>query len=192
MSRNCVRCETRYYGQILLKLHILTTPQYPVQREILSCCVLSDHIYTQTWNLPLNTHYCRKLLSDCHLIGCLFRILPAGALRLHNIHNLGFIFTESQGNFLVLIIQLIDWLIDWLIDQLIDWLIDRQVFAMGKTNRATAITDMNEHSSRSHALLCVTVIGVNRTTGHRTTGNNQFDRLKSPFATHSVICVVLL
>lgn len=45
-----------------------------------------------------------------------------------------------------------------------------EVFAMGKTNRATAITDMNEHSSRSHALLCVTVIGVNRTTGHRTTG----------------------
>ena len=63
---------------------------------------------------------------------------------------------------------------------------------MGKTNRATAITDMNEHSSRSHALLCVTVIGVNRTTGHRTTGNNQFDRLKSPFATYSVISVVLL
>ena len=63
---------------------------------------------------------------------------------------------------------------------------------MGKTNRATAITDMNEHSSRSHALLCVTVIGVNRTTGHRTTGNNQFDWLKSPFATYSVICVVLL
>ena len=62
---------------------------------------------------------------------------------------------------------------------------------MGKTNRATAITDMNEHSSRSHALLCVTVIGVNRTTGHRTTGNNQFDCLKSLFATYSVICVVL-
>ena len=63
---------------------------------------------------------------------------------------------------------------------------------MGKANRATAITDMNEHSSRSHALLCVTVIGVNRTTGHRTTGNNQFDCFKSPFATYSVICVVLL
>ena len=63
---------------------------------------------------------------------------------------------------------------------------------MGKTNRATAITDMNEHSSRSHALLCVTVIGVNRTTGHRTTGNNPLNWLKSPFATYSVICVVLL
>lgn len=45
-----------------------------------------------------------------------------------------------------------------------------EVFAIGKRNRATAITDMNEHSSRSHALLCVTVIGVNKTTGHRTTG----------------------
>lgn len=45
-----------------------------------------------------------------------------------------------------------------------------EVFAIGKTNRATAITDMNEHSSRSHALLCVTVTGVNKTTGHRTTG----------------------
>ena len=41
---------------------------------------------------------------------------------------------------------------------------------MGKTNRATAITDMNEHSSRSHALLCVTVNGQNKTTGHRTIG----------------------
>ena len=84
-----------------------------------------------------------------------------------------------------------DWLTNWSTDWLIDWLIDWQVFAMGKTNRATAITDMNEHSSRSHALLCVTVIGVNRTTGHRTTGNNQFDCLKSLFATYSVICVVL-
>jgi len=45
-----------------------------------------------------------------------------------------------------------------------------EVFSIGKTNRATAITDMNEHSSRSHALLCVTVIGVNKTTGHRTIG----------------------
>ncbi|XP_067052351.1 kinesin-like protein KIFC3 isoform X2 [Acropora muricata] len=45
-----------------------------------------------------------------------------------------------------------------------------EVFSIGKTNRATAITDMNEHSSRSHALLCVTVIGTNKTTGQRTTG----------------------
>ena len=107
-------------------------PNYPVQREILSCSLLSDHIYTQTWNLPLNTHYCRRLLSNFHLTGCLFRILPTAALRLHNIHNLGFIFTESQGNFLVLIRRLIGWLIDWFIylfihsltDWMIDWLID--------------------------------------------------------------------
>ena len=46
---------------------------------------------------------------------------------------------------------------------------------MGKTNRATAITDMNEHSSRSHALLCVTVIGTNKTTGQRTTGKTGFE-----------------
>ncbi|XP_068692900.1 kinesin-like protein KIFC3 isoform X1 [Montipora foliosa] len=45
-----------------------------------------------------------------------------------------------------------------------------KVFAIGKTNRATATTDMNEHSSRSHALLCVTVVGVNQTTGQETKG----------------------
>lgn len=45
-----------------------------------------------------------------------------------------------------------------------------EVFAIGKTNRSTAITDMNEHSSRSHALLCVTVTGFNKTTGHKTIG----------------------
>lgn len=46
-----------------------------------------------------------------------------------------------------------------------------QVFELGKQNRATAYTDMNEHSSRSHALLCATIIGVNTSTGSRTTGN---------------------
>ncbi|XP_067052356.1 kinesin-like protein KIFC3 isoform X2 [Acropora muricata] len=45
-----------------------------------------------------------------------------------------------------------------------------EIFATGKTHRTTATTDMNEHSSRSHALLCVTVIGENQTTGQRTTG----------------------
>ncbi|EDO45950.1 predicted protein [Nematostella vectensis] len=45
-----------------------------------------------------------------------------------------------------------------------------EIFQLGKQNRATAFTDMNEHSSRSHALLCATVIGVNRTTGARTIG----------------------
>ncbi|XP_016431232.1 kinesin-like protein KIFC3 [Sinocyclocheilus rhinocerous] len=37
-------------------------------------------------------------------------------------------------------------------------------------NRATACTNLNEHSSRSHALLIVTVAGFNSSTGHRTSG----------------------
>ncbi|XP_069113930.1 kinesin-like protein KIFC3 isoform X2 [Argopecten irradians] len=45
-----------------------------------------------------------------------------------------------------------------------------KVFAMGQKNRATATTNMNEHSSRSHALLCVTVSGVNKTTNVQSTG----------------------
>ena len=45
-----------------------------------------------------------------------------------------------------------------------------EVFTVGQRNRATATTNMNEHSSRSHALLCVTVTGVNKTTNTKTTG----------------------
>ncbi|XP_048887388.1 kinesin-like protein KIFC3 isoform X2 [Brienomyrus brachyistius] len=45
-----------------------------------------------------------------------------------------------------------------------------RVFSLGYVNRATACTNLNEHSSRSHALLIVTVAGVNATTGHRTSG----------------------
>ncbi|XP_033753860.1 kinesin-like protein KIFC3 isoform X2 [Pecten maximus] len=45
-----------------------------------------------------------------------------------------------------------------------------KVFATGQKNRATATTNMNEHSSRSHALLCVTVSGVNKTTNVQSTG----------------------
>ncbi|XP_076449946.1 uncharacterized protein LOC143286194 isoform X2 [Babylonia areolata] len=45
-----------------------------------------------------------------------------------------------------------------------------QVFAEGRKNRATATTNMNEHSSRSHCLLCVMVSGVNRTTNSRSYG----------------------
>ncbi|PVD21021.1 hypothetical protein C0Q70_19187 [Pomacea canaliculata] len=45
-----------------------------------------------------------------------------------------------------------------------------QIFSLGKKNRATATTNMNEHSSRSHCLLCVTVTGLNRTTNTRTFG----------------------
>ena len=39
-------------------------------------------------------------------------------------------------------------------------------------NRATACTNLNEHSSRSHALLIITVAGVNSSTGHRTQGTH--------------------
>lgn len=45
-----------------------------------------------------------------------------------------------------------------------------ECFRIGQQNRATAATNMNEHSSRSHALLCVTVIGFNKTTAAKTTG----------------------
>ncbi|XP_060066424.1 kinesin-like protein KIFC3 [Ylistrum balloti] len=45
-----------------------------------------------------------------------------------------------------------------------------RVFATGQKNRATATTNMNERSSRSHALLCVTVHGVNKTTNVQSTG----------------------
>ncbi|CAH1774176.1 unnamed protein product [Owenia fusiformis] len=45
-----------------------------------------------------------------------------------------------------------------------------ETFALGKTNRATATTNMNEHSSRSHCLLCVTVTGVSKTTGKKSIG----------------------
>ena len=46
-----------------------------------------------------------------------------------------------------------------------------QVFNVGKENRATAATNMNEHSSRSHALMCVSIVGTNKTTGAKTLGN---------------------
>ena len=45
-----------------------------------------------------------------------------------------------------------------------------RTFSVGHRNRATASTNMNEHSSRSHALLCVEVTGINRTTGAKTFG----------------------
>ncbi|MBN3293254.1 KIFC3 protein, partial [Polypterus senegalus] len=45
-----------------------------------------------------------------------------------------------------------------------------KVFDLGYMNRATACTNLNEHSSRSHALLIVTVNGLNMTTGTRTSG----------------------
>ncbi|XP_062861099.1 kinesin-like protein KIFC3 [Trichomycterus rosablanca] len=45
-----------------------------------------------------------------------------------------------------------------------------KVFELGHMNRATACTNLNEHSSRSHALLIITVAGVNTSTGQRTRG----------------------
>ncbi|XP_046898598.1 kinesin-like protein KIFC3 isoform X4 [Hypomesus transpacificus] len=45
-----------------------------------------------------------------------------------------------------------------------------KVFELGHMNRATACTNLNEHSSRSHALLIITVAGFNCSTGHRTHG----------------------
>ncbi|NXW02306.1 KIFC3 protein, partial [Fregetta grallaria] len=45
-----------------------------------------------------------------------------------------------------------------------------QVFEFGHVNRVTECTNLNEHSSRSHALLIVTVRGHDRSTGLRTTG----------------------
>ncbi|KAJ8339638.1 hypothetical protein SKAU_G00342710 [Synaphobranchus kaupii] len=45
-----------------------------------------------------------------------------------------------------------------------------KVFDLGHVNRATACTNLNEHSSRSHALLIINVSGFNASTGHRTSG----------------------
>ncbi|XP_058135918.1 kinesin-like protein KIFC3 isoform X3 [Dasypus novemcinctus] len=45
-----------------------------------------------------------------------------------------------------------------------------KVFEFGHSNRTTEFTNLNEHSSRSHALLIVTVRGVDFSTGLRTTG----------------------
>lgn len=45
-----------------------------------------------------------------------------------------------------------------------------RVFELGHMNRATACTNLNEHSSRSHALLIITVSGYNGTTNTHTQG----------------------
>ncbi|XP_043351015.1 kinesin-like protein KIFC3 isoform X2 [Dermochelys coriacea] len=45
-----------------------------------------------------------------------------------------------------------------------------KVFEFGHSNRVTEYTSLNEHSSRSHALLIVTVRGLDYSTGLRTTG----------------------
>ena len=48
-----------------------------------------------------------------------------------------------------------------------------QVFDLGRQNRSTGATRMNIESSRSHALLCVSVVGHNLTTGIQTFGKPQ-------------------
>ncbi|KAK0048052.1 kinesin-like protein KIFC3 [Biomphalaria pfeifferi] len=45
-----------------------------------------------------------------------------------------------------------------------------KLFDIGRRNRVTASTNMNEHSSRSHCLLRVTVTGLNATTGSKSLG----------------------
>ncbi|XP_067408563.1 kinesin-like protein KIFC3 isoform X2 [Emydura macquarii macquarii] len=45
-----------------------------------------------------------------------------------------------------------------------------KVFEFGHINRVTECTSLNEHSSRSHALLIITVRGLDYSTGLRTTG----------------------
>ncbi|XP_044515287.1 kinesin-like protein KIFC3 [Gracilinanus agilis] len=45
-----------------------------------------------------------------------------------------------------------------------------KVFEFGHTNRTTEYTNLNEHSSRSHALVIITVRGTDFSTGLRTTG----------------------
>ncbi|XP_028325818.1 kinesin-like protein KIFC3 [Gouania willdenowi] len=46
----------------------------------------------------------------------------------------------------------------------------KKILATARRNRITFGTQMNQHSSRSHALLCVTVQGTDLATGSKTTG----------------------
>ncbi|XP_034083974.1 kinesin-like protein KIFC3 [Gymnodraco acuticeps] len=46
----------------------------------------------------------------------------------------------------------------------------KKILAKARRNRITFGTQMNQHSSRSHALLCVTVQGTDLATGSKTTG----------------------
>jgi len=45
-----------------------------------------------------------------------------------------------------------------------------KVFALGHKNRATASTSMNEYSSRSHAILQISIVGTNKNTATQTFG----------------------
>ncbi|XP_075884115.1 kinesin-like protein KIFC3 [Nelusetta ayraudi] len=46
----------------------------------------------------------------------------------------------------------------------------KKILAMARRNRITFGTQMNQHSSRSHALLCISVEGTDLATGSKTTG----------------------
>uniref|UniRef100_UPI0037E888E6 kinesin-like protein KIFC3 n=1 Tax=Semicossyphus pulcher TaxID=241346 RepID=UPI0037E888E6 len=46
----------------------------------------------------------------------------------------------------------------------------KKILAQARRNRITFGTQMNQHSSRSHALLCITVQGTDLATGSKTTG----------------------
>ncbi|XP_044063321.1 kinesin-like protein KIFC3 [Siniperca chuatsi] len=46
----------------------------------------------------------------------------------------------------------------------------KKILAIARRNRITFGTQMNQHSSRSHALLCITVQGTDLATGSKTTG----------------------
>uniref|UniRef100_A0A8C7XB15 Kinesin-like protein n=1 Tax=Oryzias sinensis TaxID=183150 RepID=A0A8C7XB15_9TELE len=46
----------------------------------------------------------------------------------------------------------------------------KKILATARRNRITFGTQMNQHSSRSHALLCITVQGTDLATGSKTTG----------------------
>lgn len=48
-----------------------------------------------------------------------------------------------------------------------------QILAIARKNRITFGTQMNQHSSRSHALLTVTVLGTDLASGAKTTGQCQ-------------------
>uniref|UniRef100_A0A3B4AE27 Kinesin-like protein KIFC3 n=1 Tax=Periophthalmus magnuspinnatus TaxID=409849 RepID=A0A3B4AE27_9GOBI len=51
----------------------------------------------------------------------------------------------------------------------------KKILATARRNRVTFGTQMNQHSSRSHALLCVTVEGIDLATGSKTTKLNLVD-----------------
>jgi kinesin family protein C2/C3 len=56
-----------------------------------------------------------------------------------------------------------------------------ELWLEGTRNRSVASTNMNEHSSRSHLIVCVVVEGLNLATGVRTFGKKKFQKSYSAF-----------